>query len=341
MHRLTAVSLCFVFVASMRISAQNSDAGTVAFPLLNLGYDARSVGMAGASAAMPNDLYGIFTNPAALGYIHDREAFVGYRPVFMDVWGSPLVYAQPYGKDGNFAIDIVAFTLGKIDDIELNQSTGNVGPTGLVAQSNFFTGGLSWGRLFFNDAVSVGATVKGIYSSMGVGSEYYSADGLAVDAGMQYRLMGDRLIYGLAFRNFGFMRSAYTPDGDKFPLPACVEIGFSYVPLYIPSMRIALDLNKHQGDYLNYEPGIELNVYKKIFVLRGGYSFSEQDLEAAFQQLEGTAVQSYTKSNWSGVCVGAGVNAAMESFKLRLDLGLQFDDGSDLPATVLSALVDF
>ena len=57
--------------------------------------------LAGASAALPNDGYGVFSNPATIGYVSSQQAVVGYRSDGAGVYGIPLAYLLPgNGKRG-------------------------------------------------------------------------------------------------------------------------------------------------------------------------------------------------------------------------------------------------
>jgi len=328
--------LVLTFVAGT-VPAQSPEAGQVAFPFLNLQYDGRSIGMAGADAAMPNEIYGILSNPAAMGYISSFEFMAGFRPVLMDVWGSPVAIARPWGKAGVFAANMVSLNSGNID---IRDGQGN--PVEGSAFCNYLAGGIVWSKIVWN-TLSVGAGVKGVYNylSTGIPGEKYTADGAAFDAGVQYRQYRDRLIYGLVFRNIGFMRSGYTDDDVKYPLPMAVEAGVSFIPRYMPALRAALDINARRGDYINFEPGLEINIYKKILQIRGGYSFSEKDMQEGINLLSGDPDESYIKSNWSGLSFGAGVNSELDKVALHIDVAVQFLTGIPAPSFVVSAFAAF
>jgi len=71
---------------------------------------------------------------------------------------------------------------------------------GQNARSDDIAGSITWAKKL-NNFSSAGVTVKGLYNHLGIiGSETSSADGYAVDAGIQYRFMNSRLIYGLVAR---------------------------------------------------------------------------------------------------------------------------------------------
>jgi len=338
MKRLLWYPCIFIICAIGSAIAQHPDAGTVEFSFLNIQSDARSVGMGGASVAIPNDLFGVFSNPAALAYIDNIQLQFGFRPVFMDVWGGPLAAAYRYDKYGVFGLNLFGITAGDIEEVIKGNSTDPV-VTGRVAHSYYMTGGASWAKIV-HENLSVGATLKGIYKRLGIGSEYYSSDGVAIDAGIQYRLLNDRLIYGLAMRNAGFVRSTYTSEGERPPIPVTIEGGVSFVPRAVPILRLTFDVNKRSGDYLNIEPALELQVHRKVFQVRLGATASAKDTEAFIGKLRGEEDENYRKTNMLLLAGGAGFNTEINKSKLFVDLGLAFGVDHTI-SPVISVLYQF
>ena len=101
MIRKIALAACAAAWCAGAAWAQTDQAGTRAFPFLNLDYDARTISMGGVAVAVPNDLYGATSNPAAIGYVSRRQVVLGYRTVIDDVWGSPIAVALAVFKLGN------------------------------------------------------------------------------------------------------------------------------------------------------------------------------------------------------------------------------------------------
>jgi len=313
--------------------AQHPDAGTTAFPFLALNYEARAVAMGGASVAMQNDAYGILSNPAAIGYVNRTQIMAGYRQIIMDVWGGPLGVVYPTSK-GVFGVNLIAMTTGDFDIINEN---GNM--TGGRAKSSYTAGGVSWGMLLY-DNLSAGASLKVIYHNLEADKERYSADGFAVDCGVQYRLHNGRLIYGAVLRNFGFVRSGYLNGFNDYPFPYEVEAGVSFIPSHISNLRVALDVNKTKGDYLNFEPGFEYAIFDGVF-LRGGYNFSFRDLENAIEILRGERDDNYQKSNIATISLGGGMTAVVDNVDLKLDAAFQFYSDLSKPTFILSVIAGF
>jgi hypothetical protein len=323
-----------IIVLTSIAQAQHRDAGTVAFPFLTMGYDARAMSMGGAANAMPNDIYGVLSNPAALGYVDRLQIMGGYRQVIMDVWGGPLGMACPT-RHGVFAPHLISLTSGEFDEVnEFGLETGQ------RAVSSYTALGVSWARVL-RDNVAVGATVKGAYHYIGVGGESYSADGFAVDCGVQYRAGNGRLIYGASLRNWGFVRSGYLGGWNEYEFPYGIEAGVSYTPRHMRNLRVALDVNKFNGDYANFEPALEYTVIAKTLFLRGGYAVSFMDFEKTLDVFRGERDETYQKSGLNTLSLGIGVESEMDDVEIKLDAAIQFNSDLSGPSVVVSLIVVF
>ncbi|NLP03474.1 MAG: PorV/PorQ family protein [Fibrobacter sp.] len=329
-------TLAVISVLLVSVQAQHSRAGTSIFPYLRIDFDARSAAMAGASVAVPGGINGYFYNPAITASIKNNQWFLGYRTIMDGVWGGPVAFSRVMDRYGVFTLSLTGVTSGDIEVI--GEENGNPVYTDEIARDNFLTGGLTWAKAL-NSNFSVGATVKGIYDVLKVPGRVYSASGAGLDAGVFYRILQDRFTAAVVIRNAGFLASSY--DENSYSLPLTFEAGISYVPRYISSMRLALDINKERGDYLNYEPGLELNLYKKKLFLMLGFAFSEMDLELAFKSLAGNEDDDYIKSNWNTLCLGMGINTDIEKVNIRIDLALQFKTSPLPPSMLVSAVIDY
>ncbi len=320
---LALIPLCFLVAFG-----QHREAGSSAFSFLSINYDARSVAMGGAASAIQNDLYGILSNPSAIGYAENQQVMVGFRPVMLGVWGGPVAYLRPFDGYGNVALTVIGLTSGELDVINDHGV-----PTGNVARVDYMAGAVTWAMEVVEE-LAVGVTVKGVYNRIATPGSYYSADGAAIDGGVQYRINNDRFTVGAAFRNLGFMRSGYAPD-VQYPLPFVVEAGISYVPLNLLAVRLALDINKARDDYITFEPGIEISLSENVF-LRGGYSMSGLDISKQIDVFRGEKDPDYQKSNMSSLAIGAGIITTIEDLELNIDVALQFYRDVSRPAVLLS-----
>ncbi|MCL2183233.1 MAG: PorV/PorQ family protein [Chitinispirillia bacterium] len=335
LRRVFRPSLIIVAALLSAAPAQHNDAGTTAFPFVNINYDARSTAMGGASAAIQNGIYGVLSNPAAAGYTERNQLLAGYRQTIMDIWGGPLGIAL-VTTHGVVTPYLLMHTSGSFEEIGLDNL-----PTGHSAKSNYTALGVSFARTVFDNRTAVGAAVKALYHYIGVGSESYSADGFALDLGVQYRTPDNRLTCGAALRNLGFVRSGYWNEWNEYELPYGFEAGVSFVPKHIKNLRIAVDVNKYNGDFMNIEPAFEYTIIAKTLFLRGGYGFSSVDFQEALKVFRGERDDGYQKSGINTFSLGLGVAGEMDNVDLALDAAVQFYSDTYTPGVVVSLVVGF
>ena len=316
----------------------HKDVATRFFPFLKREYDARSMSLAGVSAAMPNKLYGVLSNPASLGYIDRMQAMISYTPVVLDINGGSLAFGMPYKSYGIVAANIVYLSCGTFEprDDYGNYIEGTLHPISIA-------GAISWSKLML-ETLSIGVTLKGIYErlSEGIADEINrcSSDGFAVDIGAQYRTRLSRLIYGIVIKNLGFIRSSFTEDFEKSGLPLSFIVGISYVFKNFPTIRTALDIEKAVDDFLQYKLGLELNIYKQIFTLRGGFTFSQSDIEEFFSMIkQGSFEEEYQKTNWTLFTFGIGIETEVNDLIFNIDAGVEFRVDWAEPGFALTILV--
>jgi hypothetical protein len=336
-HRSYGLILCATLLVTQGVvRAQSSEAGTSPFTFMELRYDARSIALAGASAALPGDGYGVFSNPATIACLTGPQAVVGYRSVGSGVYGIPIAYLLPESEKGVFGISVCGLTSGNIAATDIGTDGGPV-YTGGNAYLDDYNLTLSWAKKI-GEIFSAGVNAKGIY-------EYYKNDGIddnstlgiAFDAGCQARFMNSRLIYGFVARNLGAVLSGY----DKgYPLPAELASGVSYVPAAIPAARFMIDLDKKRDDELTFDPGCEWEILRNQLFVRGGYSFSWSDVQALKDYLAGNAVEDYTRNNMTGFCCGAGLKTEIAERKVSFDAAVEFLTLALPPNISLSMLVD-
>jgi hypothetical protein len=335
---ITTRALCLlaaVLVLPFAAAAQDPHAGERPFSFINNDYDARTVALGGASIALPNDLAGVFTNPAAAGFISGRQALCGVRSVIDDAFGGPLGFVMPFSTYGSFGVNIVTLSYGSIKQID---EGGDLRPvyTDITWNAYAVAGQLSWSKTVW-EQLALGVAVRGFYERLASSAEGHASNAACVQAGLQYRQYDSRLIMGLVLSNAGFMASS---EVHGLKLPLTLTAGFSYVPLYVPALRIALDLQRTADAFLMYKPGLELALYKKSFFGRAGYRFSERDLEELLKEAKGESNAGYQKSTWYGPSFGIGLVTDVNRIDLNIDAAVQFIDNAD-PALCLSILVKY
>jgi hypothetical protein len=329
---IAAMAFCSAF-------AQHDDAGSTNYPHLLINYNARSAGMAGASVALPSGVNGSIDNPAAAANVGHQQGFVGYQLVLDGVMAAGLAYAYPVKGIGTFSGMLLALTSGNVPVIEMGLD-GEPDSTGANARDDYFTPGVSFGRSFLDSRLNVGITVKGLYHRIAVPSAIYSSKGIACDFGVQYRVLSDRFIIAAVVRNAGGEFASFSGTGS-LPVPTLFEAGFSYVPERLPAVRIAADVNKIRGDYVNVEPGLELEIYPDVLYGRIGFLFSQRDLSEQLHKFTGTQEEGYTKSNWTTLTTGIGLNTKIRDVAFHVDFALPFRIDWLPPSPILSVVVEF
>jgi len=326
MNRFAAIF--FVIGSIFLVSAQHEQAGTTDFALLNISVDARSIGLAGASAAMPNSLYGVYTNPSSIATDSENIGVtLGYISIMDGLWGIPAAVSRPIGRFGVLSVNMFSANTS-VENVDAQNRV-----TGEVSYYNYVNGGVSWGYKIF-DGLYTGASIKGVYNKIAE----HNSGALYIDAGIQYRLQSERLIYGFTIHNLGFVAEKYTSE-SKSKLPLTFEGGISFVPKTIAALRLAIDVNKKTGDYVNFEPAVEINVYKKVLAMRLGYAFSQRDASNVIDLLQNADNDEYQKSNIASLCAGAGLKTDISGRKLVLDFGIKFASAAIAPSISVSGLI--
>jgi hypothetical protein len=324
---------------SMTVWSQNENAGTRVFEFLKLDDNARTISMGGASVAIPNGLYGASINPAVCGFLDKTQAMLGYQSLLMDAWAGPMGYAKPYRNYGVFTGTLHYLSHGYLDASEALDESGK--STGATWHVFSLVGSVGWSKMVYKN-LSTGVAIKGIHHYIGSSQQYHaSADGIAVDVGFQYRMDYSRFIVAGAFQNMGFLISNYTQETEKRRLPYSATVGISYIPLYIPDLRLACDLQKSNDDYLNYKPGFEATIYKKMIFLRGGFGFSEQDLEETIKELRNKPDDNYIKSNAAGLTLGVGLITDLKGVVTKMDFAYMNRLYGLPPSAILSFLFEY
>lgn len=339
MNSLTA---CKVFFASLFVvsiaGAQFPTAGTASYQHLLLNYDARTAALGGANCAIPGTHQLAVSNPAILGTVKKQEYGATGQKLIDDVWGTSISLARPL-FNGIWSFALQGLSSGEVRVIE-EATNGDPYYTGDVAKVEYFTPTLSYGKLYLDGRLTAGVSVKGMYQRIVYPPEIYSSKAIGFDAGIQYRPYNDRLIVGCVLRNIGWEFSPSTDD-EAYATPSTIEAGVSFIPRYLDNVRIALDVNKIKGEYINFEPGIELEVYPKILMVRLGYPFSQRDARQLYNKLSGKETDGYVKTNWSTLACGIGLTKKVQEMQFGFDFGVQLRERALPPATIFSALVQF
>lgn len=215
--------------------------GTSGAQELRIPVGAASIATGGSTVALGDGLRNIYWNPASLAGTDQSEGMVAYSSYIGDTKVNYGAVSTHMGSQGQIALSVKVLNIG---DIVVTTEDAPEG-TGEVLNPNFGVFGLTYGRRM-TDRVSLGLT--GAYVSERVAD--VTANGFAIDLGVQYDTGWRGLRFGFAMKNVGpEMRftganleqrlvlpnddPAAAPhvvqlQGTSFELPSYLQIGVSY-----------------------------------------------------------------------------------------------------------------
>jgi len=221
-----------------------SQAGSSIYQFLDLPISSRLAALGGTNVSLrDNDINFAFQNPALL--TSDAHNMIGLNMAnyLSDVKFGSAVYARTFGCDNSFAIGMQYVDYGSFMGYnEINDSTAAFGAKDYALN-------LIYSRPI-NEKISVGATLKPIYSAF----ENYTSFGLAMDAGVNYNDSASLFSAGLVFRNVGKQLKGYYSDEDGQhlePLPFNIQLGITKKFLHAP-LRFSFTLHNLQHWDLSY-----------------------------------------------------------------------------------------
>lgn len=216
---------------------------------------------------------------------------------------STFGFSQKIGESGVMGLGIMSMSFGDIEVTTVDMPDGGIG----TFSPKFSNIGASYAHIFSN-SIQGGFTLRMISEQI----SDVSANGVAFDAGIQYRTgEQDELKFGISFKNWG-PRMSFAGDGlsfrgiipggsdddykmtveqrgSYFDLPALFNIGMSY-DILMSDNRITcagtFTSNSFQKD--QYRFGTEYS-YKEYFMVRAGYVYEEGigDIETTSTALTG------------------------------------------------------
>ena len=244
---------CLSVILFLSVASNAADDGGL-FSFLNLESDARSLGLSGATVAMPMGGYGVVSNPAALAFCDTAEIIIGSRSMLLDMWVAPLGVVVPLHRD--------SVSIGTVAGSFVYQSHG----TERAVDNRNEDLGYSWNVYAASGAVSYAAKVwRGCAVGLQLKTDYHyiyaspvdliSATAVALDVAAQYRVMHDRLIYGFTIKNLQIYLMPYSDLYAGHRMPLAFEAGVSFVPATLSQLRATLSVNKVEFEHAMYRIG--------------------------------------------------------------------------------------
>ncbi len=238
---------------------------------LRIGTSANALAMGSAQAAIAEDAFSSYWNPAGMGHISENSAGLTHHVWIEDTRIYSLAAAMRPSFGGGIGVFLTAVGSG---DIEARSGPGASSGT---FRAQFVAAGATYGRAF--GPVSFGATAKFLSERI----FEYSANGFAVDVGARLDLADRRVKIGLAASNFGSMSEL---NVQASALPRTIRAGVGVYPFRIVTQddredlintvvvfEVSRDLEEEENAL---HIGLEAQVLETI-LLRGGWQ-SNNDL---------------------------------------------------------------
>jgi hypothetical protein len=284
---LAVVALACLLVSTTAIAGGGNRAGTSSGSQLLIPVGARYLSMGGAAAAVGEGAESIFWNPAGLAHMQTQSSVMfSYMPWIADIGVSYGAVGIDMGGFGVVGASIKALSIGEIAITTVDMPDG----TGETFSPTYFVAGLSYAKKL-TDQVAFGANFNVVSERL----PRAAATGLSVDAGIQYKNVGnvEGLLLGVVVKNLGpnlkydgpgLYREATDLNSAKsssylkiaaasFELPSQIEIGLAYKTMVadIGSLTVSGLFQNNNFDYDNAKVGGEFAIKDMAFI-RGGYS---------------------------------------------------------------------
>ncbi|MBD3400347.1 MAG: PorV/PorQ family protein [Candidatus Coatesbacteria bacterium] len=279
--------LLFVLVLVSAAAAQGGGPGTSGADFLNLGVGARPMALAGAYAAISDDVYGLTYNPAGLSQIVKTELGSFYANILGDVHHGWIGFAQEAGGSLSFGLDLNLLYANETRRDSYGDPHGEYW-VGCGAMG----GGLA---LDFGSGFSLGLAARYVFQKY----DTEIGHGFAGDLGLLYHTRYNGFRVGLVAENLG-PPVTILAVGD--PMPMAVRLGLG-TSLFRQSLNLTADAVWRFENTLEADVGIEWWAVEGVAV-RAGYRILDDH------------------DSWSGVCLGLGLDALSGLIYGSLDYAL-------------------
>ena len=269
--------------------------GTSTYDFLRNDVSARAAALGGSFVTMTDDPNIIFYNPAGLSSLGSRRVSFGYFKHLLDINSGYASFASEVPGFGFVGAGVEYINYGEFKRTgEEGQDLGTFGAGDLVLIAGY--GGEMGSGLHY------GANVKYIYSSI---AEAHSS-GVALDFGLQYIAVPNRLLIGASLLNLGTQLNPYLSTKENLPLD--FKVGVSIYPEHLP-LVLMINLHKLNEQYdsfadrlRTFSVGAEFSASTN-FTLRIGYNNERRrDLKIG------------TGSGLAGLSAGGGISTEMYTF---------------------------
>ncbi|MDW7679217.1 MAG: PorV/PorQ family protein [bacterium] len=293
MKKTLILIFIIMLIFSSSLWAQDlSRVGTAAAQFLKLGVGARAAALGEAAVTMPNEVSGLYWNPATVATIDRTSLAISRNELYADLSYNFIGIVQPLGRAGTIGASIIYLDSGEMEITTLSDPEG----TGSNFSWEAYCIGLSYSR-FVTDRLSLGGTVKYIRE----GAYHQKAETIAIDIGslLNTGIMGLKM--GMCLSNFGgnmqlggpnllishdrwATNPGTLPDDaylktESYPLPLIFRIGLAMevvghegqiMKSESSQMTVMVDAYDPNDALLRSNFGVEYN-WNNILALRAGF----------------------------------------------------------------------
>lgn len=280
--------MIFLLLSVFTVNAQEvSKTGTTAAKFLNILVGPRAIGMGAAYAAVANDPYSMYWNPAGIADIDKYKAAFSYTKVFADVKLNYVAAVIPAGEFGSIGFNVTALFMNDMEVTTENYPEG----TGELFSAGSFALGLSYARNIttnFSAGINIKYIRENIYNS--------SANGFAFDVGTKFLTPFWDVMFASSITNVGtkmqmsgddlLIRHDQDPTRngnnetidanyktDEFDLPLRLQVGLSKEFELLEGQKVTVAVDAiHPNDNDQWvNTGIEFSLFDNLLALRAGY----------------------------------------------------------------------
>ena len=194
------------------------------YNFLNLPISARVTSLGGnLISTKDNDLNAAIVNPALLSDTMNNNVTLSYINYFADINYGYAAFAKKLKNKQNISAGIQYLNYGNFVRAD------ETGATSGSFTANEMSLNLSYARPIIDSNITVGGTLKTIYS----GLDSYTSLGSAIDLGIIYNRPKQNFAVAAVIKNAGYQWKPYLKD-NREKLPFDMQIGFSKRPKHVP-----------------------------------------------------------------------------------------------------------
>ncbi len=237
---------------------------------------AREQGIAGSLTGVIDDVYAIYGNPGAAGFLREWQWSATYAQWIADVYAASALYGKrvrtPWSANSRFALGVAYQGVGDFN---------STAQPGVTVSANDLVAALSFGQPL-SRRVAFGVNGKYLRSKLA----QYDASSWMVDAGLLFRTARFRFLNtGKSFLDYGIFSAgvAITELGqpltfiaNETPLPRTFRAGaaFNTGAHHGLQLHFTADYKKARDQQGFISFGSEI-MWNQILAVRGGYDFND------------------------------------------------------------------